>query len=249
MLQTLTMPQTDPNPSDVSAQAFLPALAPEAVAQLARLTRDYARLSEGQAGFSNLLGGVFLLLMALVEVIGHGWRFAWLGAWSPLPLLSAVGVALLAFAWLAARIGMRRWVTNRFGLVEPALEHSSPGLARREKFRILMGCYVIPGGMLLGLIPILNGPVSSRFIRADLLIAIALALHVAFPNLKGRLERGMAVLLFIAPTLLLAGIQMGAGDTFLAYPLVGATALALGLLDHLAFRKVKQELEAFQGLA
>jgi hypothetical protein len=243
------MTQTDSNPFDGSIQSFLPALAPEAVAQLGRLTRDYARLSEGQAGFSSLLGGAFLLLMALVEAIGHGWRVAWLGARSPLPLLAAFGVALLAFAWLAARIGMRRWATHRFGLVEPALKPSSPGLARRERFRILMGRYVIPGGMLLGLIPILNGPLSSRFTRADLLIALALAFHIAFPYLKGRLERGLAVLLFIAPTCLIAGIQMGAGDTFLAYPLIGVTAMALGLRDHLAFRKVRRELEAIQGLA
>lgn len=243
------MTQADSNSSDIAIQTIRPALAPESVAELARLTREYARLSEGQAGISSLLGGVFLLLMALVEVIGHGWRFTWSGARSPLPLAAAFCVTLLAFAWLAARIGMRRWATQRFGLVEPALEPSPPGLARRERFRILMGRYVIPSGMLLGLIPILNGPLSSRFIRAGLLITLALALHFAFPHLKGRLERGMAVLLFIAPTLLVSGIQMAAGDTFLAYPLMGGAAMVLGLRDHLAFRKVRRELEAFQGLA
>jgi len=243
------MTQANSNSSGIPVQTILPALAPESVVQLARLTRDYARLSEGQAGFSSLLGGVFLLLMALIEAIGHGWRFTWMGARSPLPLFTVFCVTLLAFAWLAARNGMRRWATNRFGLVEPALELSSPGLVRKERFRLLMGRYVIPSGLLLGLIPILNGPISSRFIRADLLITLAVALHVAFPHFKGRLERGMAVLLFIAPTLLLAGIQMGAGDTYLAYPLVGAIAMGLGLRDHLAFRKVKRELEAIQGLA
>jgi hypothetical protein len=243
------MTQADSNSPDISVQTILPALAPESVAQLARLTRDYARLSEGQAGFSSLLGGVFLLLMALVETIGHGWRFTWLGARSPLPLAAAFCVTLLAFAWLAARVGMRRWAMNRFGLVEPALESSSPGLARRERFRMLMGRFVIPGGMMLGLIPILCEPLSSRFIRVGLLLVLALAFHVAFPHLKGRMERGMAVLLFVAPTLLLAGIQMGAGDTFLAYPLMGGAAMVLGLRDHLAFRKVQRELEAFQGLA
>jgi hypothetical protein len=243
------MTQADSNSPDISVQTILPALAPESVAQLARLTRDCARLSEGHAGFSSLLGGIFMVLMALVEVIGHGWRFTWLGAWSSLPLLSAVGVALLAFAWLAARVGMRRWATNRFGLVVPALEPSSPGLVRREKFRILMGRYVIPGGMLLGLIPILNGPLSSRFIRADLLIALALVFHIAFPYLRGRLERAMGVLLFVAPTFLLSGIQMSVGDTILAYPLIGAAAVAMGVRDHIAFRKVRRELEAIQELA
>lgn len=243
------MSQADSNPNDISTQASLPALTLESVAQLARLTRDYARLSEGQAGFSSLLGGAFLLLMALVEAIGHGLHFTWLGARSPLPLLAAFGAALLAFAWLSARIGMRRWATHRFGLVEPALEPASPALVRRERFRLLMGRYVIPGSMLLGLIPILNGPLSSRLIRAGLLIALALVFHIAFPYLKGRLERGMAVLLFIAPTLLVAGIQMGAGDTFLAYPLIGLSAMVIGLRDHLAFRRVRWELESTQGLA
>ena len=197
------MTQAGSNSPDNPVQTILPALAPELVAQLARLTRDYAWLSEGQAGFSSLLGGAFLLLMALVEAFGHGWRFTWLGARSPLPLLAAVGIALLAFAWLAARIGIRRWATHRFGLVEPALEPSSHGSARRERFRILMGRYGIPGGMLLGLIPILDGPLSSRFIRADLLIALALAFHIAFPYPKGRLERAVGVLLFLAPSFLL----------------------------------------------
>ena len=158
-------------------------------------------------------------------------------------------MTLLAFAWLAARIWMRHWASNRYGLVEPAIEPPSMDLVRKERFRMLMGQFVIPGGMMLGLIPILCGPLSSRFIRVGLLFALALALHFAFPHLKGRLERGMAVLLFIAPTLLVSGIQMSAGDTMLAFPMIGATAMALGLRDHLAFQKVKRELEVIQGLA
>ena len=69
-------------------------------------------------------------------------------------------------------------------------------------------------------------------------------MHLAFPRLGGRLERFSAILLLLAPGLLLSGIQMAAGDTLLAYPLGGTCALVLGLRDHLAFRRVRRELDA-----
>jgi len=242
------MPQASPLSSDLPAPPPLPALSPEVVARLARLTRDYAELSMGRAGLSSLLGGVFLLLVALVEVAGHNWHFTWLGALSPLPLPAALGAALLPFLWLGARKRLHHWATERFGLVE-ALEDPASAPSRRERLRATVGRFILPGLMLLGLFPILAAPMSHRFVRASLVVALALVLHLTFPRVKGRMERFVAILLFFGPALLLSGIQMAAGDTLLAYPLAGSVAIALGCRDHLAFRRVKRELAALAGPA
>ena len=216
-------------------------LAPDVVARLARLTRDYATLSQGQAGWSGLLGGGFLLLAAGVELGGHGWRFSWLGAWSPMPLGAGLAVASLPLLWLGARRWLHVWATERFGRVE--MEPQAP--ERRQA----VGRYLLPGLMLLGLVPILARPMPAWFLRAPALVALLLGLHLAWPRMKGRMERLVAILLFVAPCFLLAGIQMAAGDTLLAYPVVGLVAIARGLRDHAAYRKVKRELETLQGLA
>lgn len=111
------MSQTTHLSLDLPVPEPMAALAPDAVALLARLTRNYARLSQGQAGLSSLLGGGFLLLVALVELAGHNWHFTWIGAMSPLPLPAAIAMALLPFLWLGARKGLHHWTTERFGLV------------------------------------------------------------------------------------------------------------------------------------
>ncbi len=243
------MIQTASISHDRSIPASPSALPPEAVNQLAHLTRDYARLSKGHAGLSAILGGIFLLLVALVEAAGHGWRFTWMGGFSPLPLPAALGVAGLPLLWLGARAGLHRWATERFGLVEPLPEPPSPAQVRKERIRAALGGYVIPGILLADLLPTWIEPLASPFLRSAFLLALALALHRSFPRLSGRMDRFAAILLFIAGGLLLSGIQMAAGDAFLAYPLGGIVAIALGFRDHRAFRSVKRELAALQGLA
>jgi len=220
----------------------LPALEPDDVARLARLTRGYAHLSSSQAGLSSLLGGAFLLLVALLEGAGHHWHFTWIGALSPLPLPVVLGATLLPFLWLGARQGLRRWATERFGLVEE-LENPSSAASRKESLRRVVGRFVLPGMMLLGVVLILAEPLSARFVRVGLVIGLALGMHFTFPRMRGRMERFVAILLFIGPALLLSGIQMAVGDTLLSYPLVGIVAVGLGFRDHLAFRHVKRELE------
>lgn len=220
-----------------------PALEPNAIDRLARLTRDYARLSEGQAGLSSVLGGAFLLLVALVEVAGHGWRFTWIGALAPLPSGVALTLAILPFLWLGARAGLRRWTSRRFGLVEPVPSPLNPSQLRAARIRTLVGRWVLPGVLLGGLIPVWMGPLPVPLLRSLLLVALAATLPWVFPGLKGRLERFVAILLFIGAALLLSGIQMAVGDTLLAYPLAGTAALAVGIRDHRAFLRVRRELE------
>ena len=237
------MPQTTQPSIDLPVPEPFAALAPDTVTHLARLTRDYARLSESQAGLSHLLGGAFLWMVALMEVTGHRWHFTWIGALSPLPLVAAIGAAALPFLWLVARQGLHIWATARFGLVE-SLEMPITATSRKERIRAFAGRFVLPGMILLGLAPILDEPLSVPFVRASLVVILALTLHFIFPRMKRRMDRLMTVLLFVGPALLLSGIQMAAGDTLLAYPLIGSAAIVLGIRDHFAFRKVKHELEA-----
>ncbi len=236
------MNQTPALPTD-PALTSVPALESNAIDRLARLTRDYARLSEGQAGLSSVLGGAFLMLVALAEVVGHGWRFTWIGALAPLPPWVALTVAFLPFLWLGARAGLRRWATQRFGLVEPVSSPLSPSQLRTARIRTLVGRWVFPGVMLGGLIPVWTGSLPIPVLRSLLLVALAATMRWVFADLKGRLERFVAILLFLGATLLLSGIQMAAGDTLLAYPLVGAVALMAGIRNHLAFLRVRHELE------
>ena len=236
------MPKSPPPSDGPSEPCFLPALPPDAVARLAQLTRDYSRLSHGQAGFSGVLGGVFLLAVALVELAGHGWRFTWVGALAPLPLSATLAVALLPFLWFGARQALRCWTTARFGLVEPTPTPPSPAQALKERIRVTVGRVVLPALILLGLLPIWAGSMSAPWLRTLLLLTLAIALPWCFILLKSRLERLVALLLFFGAALLLASIQMAAGDTLLAYPVIGAVAIGMGCRDHVAFRRVKREL-------
>jgi hypothetical protein len=223
----------------------LPALDPSAADGLARLTRDYARLAEGMGGASSLLGGAFLLLVAAAEFAGHDWRLAWLGALArPLPLPSALGVTLLPFIWLAARVLLRRWATARYGLVEPV--HAPIGRIR-SRIQAFVGRILIPGILLLGLVPTLGVPMSHRLLRASILVFLAAAWPFVFRTLRTRLERATAVLLFLAPMFCLAGIRMAATDSLLAYPAFGIVQLARGLRDQGAFRRVRRELDGAGG--
>lgn len=236
------MPQPLSLPNEPSEPSLQPALSPDTVARLAQLTRDYARLSAGQAGLSGVLGGAFLLAVALMEVAGHEWRFTWLGALSPLPLPAALTVALLPFLWLGARQALRCWTTAHFGLVEPTPTPPNPPQVFRERIRVAVGRLVFPGLVVLGLVPIWANSMSAPWLRTMLLLTLATTLSWCFTPLKSRLERLVALLLFFGAAMVLAGIQMATGDTLLAYPVIGAVALGLGCRDHLAFRRIKREL-------
>lgn len=218
----------------MSSTATLPD--PDTLRHLQAVTRDYARLTREGAGLGQVLGGAFLLAIAALEAFGHGFRFTLAGALSPLPLGPAAVACALPFLWLAAREALTRFWYRRHGVVETA----APASPRRLRWARL----VLPALMLLGLAPGLAGMLPGRGPRAALLVLLALGLAAAWPRFlrQGRLERFVAVLLFVGPALLVSGIQMAALDTLAAFPLAGAAAVVLGLRDHLAYRRLAREL-------
>lgn len=210
--------------------------------QLARmqwLTQEYARLSTNHAGLSALLGGVFLMLTALVEATGHQWRFSW-GSFAPLSLWAGLTVACLPFAWLVARKPLLAWATHRFGLVEPPPTPAPLGLKARIQ-RVIFD-FVFPGTFVLGIVLVWTQPLDQKVLRSLILLGLGATLFVMGPRLKTRLERITAILLFMGGFYILSGVQMATLDSFLAYPLVGVIALTVGVKDHLAFKKVQREL-------
>lgn len=218
-----------------------PALDPTALARLERLTRDYARLSTDQAGLAGVLGGCLLLLAGGISAAAHGWRLSWAGAFTSTSVGTGLVLAGLPCLWLGARAGLGRWVTARFGIVAP-LRPSEP-LTRKDRMRAVVGRFVFPVLMLAGAGLAATFRLPGLGLRLPVVVTLALGLHVLFPRLSGKLERMTAILLCLAPTLALSGIQMAAGDSLLAYPLIGCVSLGLGLRDHLAFRRVGRELE------
>lgn len=208
--------------------------------RLRSLTRAYARLSRRGAGLGKVLAGAFLLAVAAVEVLGHGGRFTWLGAFAPLPAGPALATAPLPFLWLLAREGLGRCWEARYGAVSAAPE--APG--RRQRMGRALMRFLLPALMLLGLIPLLAGELPLGWVRGAAVLVLALGLSVLGPRLRdpGRLERMACVLLFLGPALLLCGIQMAAGDTLLAFPVLGLAAIGTGLGEHVAFLRLRREL-------
>lgn len=217
----MTLPNTLPTPDDLL--------------RLQALTRDYARLTRSGAGLGKVLGGAFLFGIAALECFGHGFRFTLAGALAPLPLAPVAAACALPFLWLAARTWLARWWYRRHGTVETTV----PAPARARWAGVLL-----PGLMLLGLAPVLAWPVPPRGLRSVFLALLALGLALAWPRIlrQGRMERMLAILLFLGPALLVSGIQMAAADTFLAFPVVGALAVVFGLREHLAYRRLAREL-------
>jgi len=221
------------------------ALSPDYAGKLGRLTREYARLTARCAGLPSLLGGGFLLLVALLEGVGHGRDFRLLGGFAPLPLRWAVLVATLPALWFWARHELGRWACARLGLVEEVPAASD---RLRERLRLGVGRFLLPMLCLAGLIPLLKHPMSAKPLRVILLILLALGLHWAFPHLKQRFDRLVCILLTLAPAFLLSGLQMAAGDTLVAYPLIGIAAIFLGYKDFAGFRRVRRELTALEAI-
>jgi hypothetical protein len=103
---------------------------------------------------------------------------------------------------------------------------------------------VLPAFMLLGLVPILTAGLPWMGVRAAVVVGMAMGVGLAWPLFMGRskLERMMGFCLFLGPALLISGIQMAAGDTLLAFPLIGASAMVAGVKEHMAFRRLEREL-------
>jgi hypothetical protein len=215
-------------------------LQPEQLARLQELTREYARLTRRGAGLGKVLGGGFLLLLAGIEIFGHGARPSFWVVLAPLPLGPVLATAALPFLWLGAREALGRWWERRFGAVEAAAEPPGP----RDRLRRVAGGVLFPVLMLLGLVPLLARPSPQGWLRAALVLALALALAAIWGRLRGmgRVERMTCILLFFGPSLLLSGLRMPAGDTLLAFPLVGLAAIVSGLREHAAFLRLGREL-------
>jgi hypothetical protein len=218
----------------------VPSLAPEHLDRLRELTRDYARLSKEGAGLGKVLGGGFLLLLAAIEFFGHGGRVTFLGAFAPLPLRSVLITVPLPFLWLGAREGLGRWWEARFGAVEAAAE--PPG--RWQRVRQVVARCLVPGLMLVGLVPLLASAQPLAWVRAALVVALASSLAALGGRLQrmGRLERMTCVALFLGPAFLLCGIQMAVEDTLLAFPALGFAAVVIGLREHAAFLRLRRDL-------
>jgi MFS family permease len=221
-----------------------PALDPQHLAKLQHLTREYSRFNRASAGLGSVLGGVFAFLILAAELAGHGWRITLIGAFAPLPFSRALPLAGLPFLWLGCVIALRAWWYQRHGIVE-AETLPDP----RERFRRRALAVVAPVVSTAVLLTIFLNGGPMKFLRAGLFLLLQGAfLFSVLKVLEGRLERVLGALLFIAPALILAGIQMAALDSLAALPIVGALAVLFGLREHLAFRRVERELAALQGL-
>lgn len=207
---------------------------PPAYSRLQTLTRDYARLTRSGAGLGKVLGGCFLWVVAGVDLAGHGWRFALLGGWAPLGDGAALTLGLLPFLWLGAREALAKGWYRRHGTVEEAP-------AQGPK---VLGGIVLPVLLLGGMAPLLLHPVPMRGPRLALVAALAAGLALAWRRFRDRdrLERLVGILLFAGPAFLVSGLRMASGDVLVAFPLAGAAAVAAGLREHVAYRRLEREL-------
>jgi len=266
VLQTLRMNSiTDPSvpdeirspaPAPAPASASASAPAPD-LERLSALTRDYARLSHDQGGWAGICGGIFLLAVAAVEVWGQGWglswRTLWIGSFSPQPLRTGLVLLLLPLLWIALRALLLRHIQDRYGAVAPRIESDD----RRERelrvkntiARVMLPLIMLGGIWMLTRHPLpapasapVAAPALDLGLRIVAILALASGLCVLLPRWEGRTERMVGILLFIAPVCVLAGFQMGADDTMLAFPIIGLISIGKGVRDYRQFRATLREL-------
>jgi hypothetical protein len=224
----------------------IPALDPDYVARLGRLTRDYARYASGCGGLGTALGGFFVLLILGVDLLGHrGPLFFW-GAFASLEIQSLLPLTALPILWLGARHGLRTWWYQRHGRVELASACEAP---KRKTLR----AWAMRAALLVWLVCALGllcfGRVTQKPLRAILIGALLDAFWAALLRLGlTRIERILGAFLFVVPAFLLAGVQLPVADLMFSLPGMGLVAMGLGLREHLAFRRVERELAAFQRL-
>lgn len=221
-----------------------PALTPQYLEDLQRLTQEYARYSRSGAGLGSALGGLFAYLILAVDLIGHGGRITFLGAYAPLPLKAVLALAFLPFLWLGALAALKAWWYQRHGAVEapPAVDPRD----RRRKIALAIAAPVLSTVLMLA---IFHNAAPMQWLRAGLCAVLMGALAILIPRLlQGRMERMLGALLFLCPALLLAGIQMAAGDSLLALPVVGTLAIVLGVKEHLAYRRLEKRMAVLRGV-
>lgn len=240
MVQTLRMnPKTDPS---IPAETQPPALDLE---RLAALTRAYASLSHDHGGWAGICGGACLMGVAAVEAWGRGgdptaWKF-WIGGFAPLPLRTGLILLSVPILWILLRAFLLRHIQDRYGAVAPRIEPDEP---REKQLRVknAIARVMLPLIMVGGVWMLARRPLAGMEVRIVAILALALGLCVFLPRWKGRTERMVGILLFIAPVCVLAGFQMGAGDTMLAFPVIGLISIGVGVRDHRLFRETLRDL-------
>ena len=223
----------------------MPALEPDQLQRLARLTRDYARYSNGCGGLATVLGGCFVLLFLLADVLGHRGSLPLWGAFAPLDLRALLPLAALPFLWLSARQGLRSWWYERHGRVQPMAPTGSP-----SKLKPMIRSAALLVWLFCALALLQMGHATQKPLRAVLLSGLLAAFLLALVRLGlTRLERVLGAFLFVVPAFLLAGVRLPAADLVLSLPVMGLAAIGFGLKEHLAFRRVDRELAGLQGLS
>lgn len=230
----------------VSMDNVEPALNRDHIERLERLTRDYARYSSGCGGLGTVLGGCFVLLFLLVDLLGHRGSMPVWGAFAPLNLQALLPLTALPILWLGARQGMRIWWYEKHGRVEPV---PISGLHSKGKHRAVIMGFAILVWLFCSMGLLQMGHAPQKPLRAALILGLLATFSVALLWLRlTRIERILGAFLFVVPAFLLAGVRLPAADLVISLPVMGLTAIGFGFREHFAFRRISGELSALQGL-
>jgi len=187
------------------------------------LTAEYSRYSRNAGGLGNVIGGTLCAIAFLLDRL------------TTLPYAARLALAATPFVWIATKESLRRRLYQRFGVVEEAWTPKERRTHRRRN-GILAAASVLLVAIMLN---------YARFAPQSQVLGFV-AMIVAMPILSARFLRSreefkVGVVLFCQAAVMLSGGRLGY-LVFAAALVFSTSAIAVGLRQHRAFRRIAREL-------
>jgi hypothetical protein len=187
------------------------------------LTAEYSRYSRNASGLGSVIGGALCAIAFLLDrttTLPHEARFA---------------LAATPLVWIAVKEWLRRRLYQRFGVVEEAWTPKERRKHRRRNGLLAAASVLLVAAVLY----------YARFAPRSQVLGFV-AMIVAMPILSARFLRSreefkVGVLLFCQAAVMLSGGRLGY-LVFAAALVFSTSAIAVGLRQHRAFRRIAREL-------
>jgi hypothetical protein len=184
------------------------------------LTAEYSRYSRNAGGLGSLVGGALCAIAFLLDRM------------TTLPNAARFALAATPLVWIAVKEWLRRRLYQRFGVVEEAWTPEERRMHHRRT-----GVLAVASGLLVAV-----AFYYARFAQVIGFVAMIIAMPIFSARfLRSREEFRVGVLLFCQAAFMLSGGRLG--YAFLVAAVVfSASAIAVGLRQHRAFRRIAREL-------
>lgn len=202
----------------------------QSLVEVQKVTSEYASYSQSKNGLGNLLGGVVVLIVYLLNaLLGHGW-------------LTTLLTIVLTIGWLVGKEVIRQRLYRRFGMAQ---ERWPEKMRRSHLLSAIFTTICIAFVWGVFLLKLYLSPWMWLFA----LLSVVLTPWIGWRYLRGTNEFVVGTFLLIACIVVSAGGVFqptsleGWGGTLL-FPLTGLIMIIGGFNEHRAFQKLAARLQS-----